>query len=160
MSDLSIIEQFAVEQAVYSALGRDVKTGVAHNLRGEVDAYYHDQHTHTGADRFRVAINGVPAGTYRFDQTASKKELVVTDMDALLAWDDNDFLDFCSRWINDHIGKLASEFFRATGAVPDGTEVQASPEGVKGVYVPDKALVEHVREQLASNVAGLLEGGN
>ena len=40
MSDLNPIERLAIEQAVYNAIGADLKTGVPDNLRGEVNAFY------------------------------------------------------------------------------------------------------------------------
>lgn len=152
MRELTPIERFAVEQALYSALGSDVRTGRSDNLRGEVDAFYHDQLTHAGADRFRVTVGDRVAGTYRFDRRDGGVRLAVTDMDALQSWEDDDFDAFCSRWVLDHIDALAGEYFKATGVVPDGCEARREPGTVKGVYTPDRGLVGELR-------AHLLEGG-
>lgn len=152
------LEQFAIEQAMYSALGADLKTGVPDNLRGDVDAYYHDQHTHTGADRFRVSVNGVEAGTYRFDRTGGKPTLVVTDLDELKSWEDPDFDEFCARWVTENIARLARDYFHETGTVPAGMDVRREPVGVKGVYVPNREVVRQIRERLSDgeSIAGLL----
>lgn len=153
------IERFAVEQALYSAIGSDLKTGRADNLRGEVDAHYRALNAQTGADRFRVSAGGTDAGTYRFDHRSGKDELAVTDWDDLASWDDPDFLEFCGAWVRSHLDRLAREFFEETGVVPDGMELTRTPDELRGVYVPDRGLVSRVRAQIDGGIAGLLEGG-
>jgi len=154
MSD--IIERLAIEQAVYNAIGADLKTGVPDNLRGQVEAHYRDLHDSTGADRFRVQVNGIDAGVYRFDSVGGKPRLTVTDMDALQSWDDPDFEEFCGRWVAHNVETLARKYFESTGVIPDGMELTTEPEGVKGVYTASKALVANVRAQLEGKIAGLL----
>ena len=64
MSDLNPIERLAIEQAVYNAIGADLKTGMPDNLRGEVNAFYLDMYERTGATGFEVRVNGQKVGTH------------------------------------------------------------------------------------------------
>ena len=122
------IERLAIEQAIYNAIGEDLKTGRTGNLRGEVNEVYLDLYQRTGATGFEVRVNGQKVGTYGFNKVRGQKErtvteLRVTDPDALVAWDDDDFDVWCALWVLDHIEQLAREYAQATGELPDGMEL-------------------------------------
>lgn len=166
------IERLAIEQAIYNAIGEDLKTGRTGNLRGEVNEVYLDLYQRTGATGFEVRVNGQKVGTYGFAKVRGQKErtvseLVVTDPDALLAWDDDDFDHFCANWILDHIEQLAREYAQATGELPDGMAlvertVPATPDGIKPngtLRVDTRKVAAAMGHELPAYVAGLLGGG-
>ena len=105
MSDYNPIERLAIEQAVYNAIGADLKTGVADNLRGEVNGFYLDMYERTGATGFEVRVNGQKVGTYGFSKVngtpeRTVTEVRVTDHDALRSDQSEDFNDWLSTWLN------------------------------------------------------------
>lgn len=169
---MNSIERLAVEQAMYNAIGRDLKTGVTHNLRGEVNQYYLDQYEHTGATGFEVRLNGMKVGTYGFNKVKGRDgyvetEFVVHDSAAALMaaeGDDPDFRDFAYQWFVDRIAECAEGYFRATGCVPDGCStmehvVPATPDGIRpnGTLRVDVGRVAAaLGPALPSTVAGVL----
>ena len=167
------IERLAIEQAIYNAIGADLKTGVTHNLRGDVNAYYLDQYEHTGATGFEVRVNGRKVGTYGFAKVKAQPaktvtEVVVTDMDSLRAYDDPDFDSYCARWVLAHIDDVARDYFAETGVLCDGMEVVERhvpevPEGIKagGTLRLKPEFVQQARAALEGGpIAGLLGQGN
>ena len=165
------IERLAIEQAIYNAIGADLKTGETHNLRGEVNAYFHDLYTHTGATGFEVRVAGHKVGTYGFSKVKGQPaktvtEVTVTDMDALRSYDDPDFDAFCARWVLAHIDAIAKEYFAETGVLCDGMavaerEVPEVPETVRpnGTLRIKPAFVAQARAAIEGGVvAGLLGG--
>lgn len=164
------IERLAVEQAIYNAIGADLKTGVTHNLRGEVNAYYLDQYVHSGAKSFEVRVNGQTVGTYSFAKAKGRPaetvtEVVVTSIDALRAYDDSDFDAYCARWVLGNIEQIARDYFAETGVLPDGMAVMEHhvpevPDGIKagGTLRIRPEFVGMARAAIEGNVIGLLEG--
>ena len=165
------IERLAIEQAIYNAIGADLKTGETHNLRGEVNAYYLDQYEHSGATGFEVRVNGHKVGTYGFNKVKGRPaetvtEVVVTNVDALRAYDDSDFDAFCAHWVLDHIEAIARDYFAETGELPDGMAVMEHyvpevPDGIKtgGTLRIRPEFVGMARAAIEGNVIGLLTGG-
>lgn len=166
------IERLAIEQAIYNAIGEDLKTGRTGNLRGEVNEVYLDLYQRTGATGFEVRVNGQKVGTYGFNKVRGQKErtvseLRVTDPDALVAWSDDDFDAWCARWVLDHIEQLAREYAAETGELPDGMELvevttPAVPDGINPngrLRVDARKVAAAMGHELPSYVAGLLEGG-
>ena len=166
------IERLAIEQAIYNAIGEDLKTGRTGNLRGEVNEVYLDLYQRTGATGFEVRVNGQKVGTYGFNKVRGQKErtvteLRVTDPDALVAWSDDDFDVWCARWVLDHIEQLAREYAAETGELPDGMELvevttPAVPDGIRPngtLRVDARKVAEAMGGELPAYVVGLLGGG-
>jgi hypothetical protein len=165
------IERLAVEQAVYNVIGADLKTGVADNLRGQVNGFYLDLYQQTGATGFEVRLNGQKVGTYGFNRVKGTPErtvteLRVTDMDALRAYDDADFYEFCARWVLDHIGEIAVQYAAKTGELPDGVEyvtetVPATPDTIRPngtMRIRPEKVAAALGNALPATIAGLLGG--
>ena len=166
------IERLAIEQAIYNAIGADLKTGVTHNLRGDVNAYYLDQYEHTGATGFEVRVDGRKVGTYGFSKVKGEpertvRELRVTDIDALRAYDNSDFDSFCAHWVIQHIEQIAADYVTETGELPDGMEfvdvtIPGVPEGIRpnGTLRIRPEFVKAARRAIEGGTfAGLLGGG-
>lgn len=165
------IERLAIEQAVYNVIGADLKTGVADNLRGQVNGFYLDLYQQTGATGFEVRLNGQKVGTYGFNRVKGTPErtvteLRVTDMDALRAYDDADFDEFCARWVLDHIGEIAVQYAAKTGELPDGVEyvtetVPATPDTIRPngtMRIRPEKVAAALGNALPATIAGLLGG--
>jgi len=165
------IERLAVEQAVYNVIGADLKTGVADNLRGQVNGFYLDLYQQTGATGFEVRLNGQKVGTYGFNRVKGTPErtvteLRVTDVDALRAYDDADFDEFCARWVLDHIGEIAVQYAAKTGELPDGVEyvtetVPATPDTIRPngtMRIRPEKVAAALGNALPATIAGLLGG--
>lgn len=172
MMDANAIERLAIEQAVYNAIGQDLKTGVPDNLRGQVNGFYLDLYQQTGATGFEVRLNGQKVGTYGFNRVKGTPErrvteLVVTDLDALTAWDDPDFDKFCARWVLAHIDVIAMDYANETGEVPDGMAYveriePAKPDTIRPngtMRIRPEKVAAALGNALPATIAGLLEGG-
>lgn len=173
MSDhMSEVERLAVEQAVYNAIGADLKTGVADNLRGRVNDQYRQLYELTGATGFEVRVNGEKVGTYGFPKVSGQpartvQEFQVTDMQALRCWDDDAFHEYVAKFFDQHLAELAIQYAQETGDLPDGVELvevttPATPDGIRPngtLRVKPEKVAAALRGQLPSVIAGLLEGG-
>ena len=172
MSDYNPIERLAIEQAVYNAIGADLKTGVPDNLRGEVNGFYLDMYERTGATGFEVRVNGQKVGTYGFAKVKGKPErtvteLRVTDADALRADESDEFNDWLTAWLTDHLPELAVQYAQETGELLDGMELvevttPAVPDGIRPngtLRVRPEKVAAALGNALPATIAGLLEGG-
>jgi len=169
---MNSIERLAIEQAVYNAIGADLKTGVADNLRGEVNGFYLDMYERTGATGFEVRVNGQKVGTYGFSKVKGKPErtvteLRVTDADALRADESDEFNDWLTAWLTDHLPELAVQYATETGELLDGMELvevttPATPDGIRPngtLRVRPEKVAAALGNALPATIAGLLEGG-
>jgi len=172
VSDYNPIERLAIEQAVYNAIGADLKTGVPDNLRGEVNGFYLDMYERTGATGFEVRVNGQKVGTYGFSKVKGKPErtvteLRVTDEDALRADESDEFNDWLGAWLTDHLPELAIQYAQETGELLDGMELvevttPAVPDGIRPngtLRVKPEKVAAALGNALPATIAGLLEGG-
>ena len=172
MSDYNPIERLAIEQAVYNAIGADLKTGVPDNLRGEVNGFYLDMYERTGATGFEVRVNGQKVGTYGFAKVRGKPErtvteLRVTDADALSADESDEFNDWLTAWLTDHLPELAIQYAQETGELLDGMEYvtvtqPATPDTIRPngtLRVRPEKVAAALGNALPATIAGLLEGG-
>lgn len=166
------IERLAIEQAIYNAIGEDLKTGRTGNLRGEVNEVYLDLYHRTGATGFEVRVHGQKVGTYGFNKVKGTpertvSELVVTDPDALMDDDNDAFAAWLTDWMRAHMEELAIQYAQETGELLAGMElvertVPGTPEGIKpnGTLRVDPAKVaDAMGQRLPGYVAGLLGGG-
>lgn len=167
------IERLAIEQAVYNAIGADVSTRDPDNLRGEVNAYYHDLYEQTGATGFEVRINGQKIGTYGFSKVRGQRAytervVTVTDVDALRADENDGFLEYCSGWLEEHLPELAVQYAQETGELLDGMAVverehPATPDTIRPngtLRVRPERVAAALGNALPATIAGLLEGGS
>lgn len=170
--DLNPIERLAVEQAVYNAIGADLKTGVADNLRGEVNGFYLDMYERTGATGFEVRLNGQKVGTYGFSKVKGTPERTVTevrvtDLHALVCDQDDEWMEWCSQWVTDHIEELALDYCAQTGVLLDGMEwvtetIPAVPDGIRPngtLRIRTEKVAAALGNALPATIAGLLGGG-
>lgn len=172
MTDYNPIERLAIEQAVYNAIGADLKTGVPDNLRGEVNGFYLDMYERTGATGFEVRVNGQKVGTYGFAKVKGQPERTVTevrvtDVDALCADASEEFNDWLSAWLTEHLPELAVQYVQETGELLDGMELvevttPAVPDGIRPngtLRVRPERVAAALGNALPATIAGLLEGG-
>ena len=170
---MNSIERLAVEQAVYNAIGADLKTGREDNLRGEVNGFYLDLYERTGATGFEVRVNGQKVGTYGFSKVKGTpertvQEFQVTDMQALRCWDDDAFHEYVAKFFDQHLAELAIQYAQETGDLPDGVELvevttPATPDTIRPngtLRVRPEKVAAALGNALPATIAGLLEGGN
>lgn len=169
---MNSIERLAIEQAVYNAIGADLKTGIPDNLRGEVNGFYLDLYERTGATGFEVRVNGQKVGTYGFAKVKGQPErtvteLRVTDEDALRADKSDEFNDWLGAYLTDHLGELAVQYCQETGELLDGMELvevttPATPDTIRPngtLRVRPEKVAAALGNALPATIAGLLEGG-
>jgi hypothetical protein len=169
---MTAIERLAIEQAIYNAIGADLKTGVPDNLRGQVNGAYLDLYEQTGATGFEVRVNGQKVGTYGFSKVKGQPERIVTELrvtdHAALAADESDeFNDWLSDYITDHLDELAIQYCQETGELLDGVELvetttPATPDGIRPngtLRIQPAKVAAAMGGALPSVIAGLLEGG-
>ena len=172
MSDYNPIERLAIEQAVYNAIGADLKTGVPDNLRGEVNGFYLDLYQQTGATGFEVRVNGQKVGTYGFSKVKGTPErevteIRVTDHAAMRADNSEEFCEWLTRFMEQNLEKLAVQYATETGELLDGMEyvtetVPAVPDGIRPngtLRVKPEKVAAALGNALPATIAGLLEGG-
>jgi len=171
--ELNPIERLAVEQAVYNAIGADLKTGVPDNLRGEVNGFYLDLYQRTGATGFEVRVNGQKVGTYGFSKVKGQpertvQEFEVTDMKALRCWDSEEFHAYVAEFFDQHLAEIAIRYAQETGDLPDGVELvehttPATPDTIRPngtLRVRPEKVAAALGNALPATIAGLLEGGS
>ena len=169
---LDDVQRLAVEQALYKVLVEDVGTNRPGNLRDRVNDHYLDLYEQTGATGFEVRLNGRKVGTYGFPKTRAQparqtSTVDVVDMAALLAYEDEDFNQFCEQWVIDHIDVLALAYFEDTGTLCDGMalvqhETPAQPAGIRrsgSLRIDPAKVADAMGPMLGEAVHGLLEGG-
>ena len=172
MSIQEQIERLAIEQAVYKAIGADVATNDPDNLRGEVNAHYRDLYEQTGATGFEVRLNGQKVGTYGFNKVRGQKAhteriVTVTDVDALRADESDEFNDWLSAYVTEHLSELAVQYAQETGELLDGMAVverehPATPDTIRPngtLRVKPEKVAAALGNALPATIAGLLEGG-
>ena len=172
MSIQEQIERLAIEQAVYKAIGADVATNDPGNLRAEVNAHYYDLYEQTGATGFEVRVNGQKVGTYGFNKVKGQKArteriVTVTDEDALHADENDEFNDWLSAYVTEHLPELAVQYATETGELLDGMAVverehPATPDTIRPngtLRVKPEKVAAALGNALPATIAGLLEGG-
>ena len=166
------IERLAIEQAVYNAIGADLKTGVTDNLRGEVNGFYLDLYQRTGAMGFEVRVNGKKVGTYGFAKVKGTPERTVTevrvtDPQALRSDQSDDFYGWLMRHVEAHLDELAVQYAQETGELLDGMEyvtetIPATPDSIRPngtLRVRPEKVAAALGNALPATIAGLLGGG-
>ena len=164
------VERFVVMQALYSAIGEQVRTGRPDNLRGAVSESYRQAYELTGGTSFDIRLDGVKVGTFSFEkdkgeQGYEEQVLAVTDTGELLRWMRELPPERLLSYIVDKRHQVASDWLAETGEVPPGCAVETregppKPAGIKGngrVRI-DAAKVAEVlgSARLGDAVAGFL----
>ena len=173
MSIQEQIERLAIEQAVYNAIGADVATNEPDNLRAEVNQHYYDLYEQTGATGFEVRLRGQKVGTYGFAKVRGQKAhteriVTVTDVDALLADESDEFAAWLSDYMREHLPELAVQYATETGELLDGMAVMerehpATPDTIRPngtLRVKPEKVAAALGNALPATIAGLLEGGS
>jgi aspartyl-tRNA synthetase len=86
--ELPVMEQLAIEQALFSRLGEDVSTKNPDSLRSACDQQVVDNYRAMGAKSYDVHVNGSKVGTYSVRTSKEKPQekknrLVIKDPYAL-----------------------------------------------------------------------------
>lgn len=149
------IDAIIAAQAVYSELGKRLKTNDPHNARGELDAHFSAQRKATGARSFDLVVNGEEVGSYTFPKRKEKTvtRIDVDDVPAYRVWcESNGLMELPSaervlRWIEE------------TGELPDGARVAEVTEGggtaERGTL---RVSFDKVRKAIGGDFAPAIEG--
>lgn len=160
--------RLACYQALYNAIGPAVKSQ-GDGLRGDIDREMRERYEADGVKTSVVTRGGVRLGTYTIVESKAvpahvETSVEVTDIDALMACEDDEFLEFFTNWANGHIAEIARDYFTATGELPDGVElrrveVPAMPAAYKGGQMRvDRKFQQDMSAYVARSV-GALAGG-
>ena len=162
--------QFCIEQALYKMIADDVSTRSAGNLRDSINQHYLELYRTTGARTFDLKMLGGKVGTVSIKANAPKPKPTqavaeVTDREKLDAYDDPDFLAYCTRWLAAHLPDIGRDYFEETGAMPDGMELVEyetpadTPKPTVSIRVDaDKVAAAVDARALGNIVHGMLEG--
>ena len=170
---MNSIERLAIEQAIYNAIGADLKTGQPDNLRGEVNGFYLDLYQQTGATGFEVRVNGQKVGTYGFAKVKGQPERTVTevrvtDEDAMRADNSPEFCEWLAAAIERDLPQYAVAYVQETGELLEGMEyvtttTPATPDTIRPngtLRVRPEKVAAALGNALPATIAGLLEGGS
>ena len=119
-----------------------------------------------------MRVNGQKVGTYGFSKVKGQPErtvteLRVTDEDALRADKSDEFNDWLTAWLTDHLPELAVQYATETGELLDGMAVverehPATPDTIRPngtLRVKPEKVAAALGNALPATIAGLLEGG-
>lgn len=165
--DLAPMEQLAIKQAVFSAIGEEVSTKNPDSLRSMLDATLLDTYRATGAKSYDVNVNGSKVGTYTVKVGKERTEPMFT------VYDSSEF----AQWLASDEGTYYAIQFAASngdrflkyaldedGTVPDGVGVEmvTVPPAVSGttLRVDSKKVAKAISNgYLPTPISRLLGGG-
>ena len=161
-TELGGIEQLAVAQALYKAMGEVVSTKDPDSLRSRADEEYLRLYAETGAKSFDVRIGGEKVGTMSVREpkrSAESVKLVVDDREAAKMA----LGDFVSAYIDANLQDAVQWVFDSTGEVLDGcTALRVGGtvgEPTTALRVDPQKVSDALRGELPAAVQMLLEGG-
>ena len=177
--DLPLMEQLAIEQAVFNRLGSDVSTKNPDSLRGMADEEIVGNYRAMGAKSYDVHVNGSKVGTYSVRTSKEKpqekkKRLVIKDPYALNKFiEDNinecvraDGIPYAVLYAQDMAQNFAEYVLEVYGELPDGCEIvtdtiPAQPSQVIGttLRVDADKVADAINGYLPTTIAGILGGG-
>ena len=119
------LDAIVAAQAIYSELGKRLKTNDPTNARGELDRHFGRLRKESGARSFDLTINGQEVGTYSFPKRKEKTalKLSIDDPKAYRCWcEENGLLELPAlqsvwQWVQD------------TGELPEGATLTETTEG-------------------------------
>lgn len=166
LTELSKLQQAVAYQALYGALGPQVKAN-GDGLRGEVDRELRDIYEKTGAKTYKVQVDGVPLGTYSVVETKAEPARTETVLDLV---DEGDFEEWCdsvegrdmARWFAAENAEQFAAWCVSEGTIPDGVahrvvEIPAKPATYKGGQIRvDKGFAAEVRRRMDAGLAALV----
>ena len=171
-NDLDELEQLAVLQALYNAVGEKVSTKNPDSLRARIDEQYRELYEQTGSKSFDVKLLGDVVGTYsiRFSKDkASETKLIfeVQDHEKLARWLDSPAIEQVAwEFVALNLSDFAEYYFTSTGEMPDGCDIrkQIIPAVDKaymgGALKVDGESVANAIDMMLPGVAGLIAGEN
>ena len=169
--ELDELEQLAVLQALFNAVGEKVSTKNPDSLRSRIDEQYRALYEQTGSKSFDVKLLGDVVGTYsiRFSKDkASETKLIfeVQDHEKLARWlyaPANEQVVW--EYVALNLADFAEYYFTSTGEMPDGCDIrkQITPAVDKayigGMLKVDGESVANAIDLALPGVAGLIAGG-
>ena len=173
LADRKPVQQLAVAQAIYKAVGTVVSTKDPDSLRSACDAEAVRRYEAEGVKSTDILIDGLKVGTYSVKVSKAKPKRKaprawVDDWDAFTDWlTDEDGANWLRHLVDEHGDALASDILHETGEIAPGCVAQldycepAEPARVTGttLRVDTAAVAEAVGGQLGAGVTALLEGG-
>lgn len=117
------IDGIIAAQAIYSELGKRLKTNTEGNARGELDGHFRDLRDRTGARSFDLRINGQEVGTYSFAKSKGKAAytLRIENESAYRRWcEENGLMELPS------VASVA-QWVEYTGELPEGATIERTP---------------------------------
>ena len=178
--DLPLMEQLAIEQAVFSKLGADVSTKNPDSLRGMADEEIVGNYRAMGAKSYDVHVNGSKVGTYSVRTSKEKpqekkKRLVIKDPYALNKFiEDNinecvraDGIPYAGLYAQDMAQSFAEYVLEVYGELPDGCEIvtetipaQLSQVTGTTLRVDADKVADAINGYLPTTIAGILGSGD
>jgi len=173
LADRRPVQQLAVAQAIYKAVGTVVSTKDPDSLRSACDAEAVRRYETEGVKSTDILIDGLKVGTYSVKVSKAKPKRKaprawVDDWDEFIDWlTHEDGANWLRSLIEENGDALASEILHETGEIAPGCVAQldycepAEPARVTGttLRVDTAAVAEAVGGQLGAGVTALLEGG-
>ena len=171
MADRPLMENLAIAQAIYKAVGAAVDTKKPDNLRGQADAqvmhlYEMSKQMGMAPKSIDLSVNGQKVGTMSVTekQGTTKTVFDLTNVDNFTAWlAEFDQHDAIVQYVLDHGEDFCSWFVSETGEIPPGVDLRyvETPPKVGTSLRVDPRKVAHALEtehELPGVLAGLLEG--
>ena len=174
LADRRPVQQLAVAQAIYKAVGTVVSTKDPDSLRSACDREAVRRYEKEGVKSTDILIDGLKVGTYSVKVSKPKPKRKaprawVDDWDEFTDWltHEEDGANWLRSLIEEHGDALASDILHETGEIAPGCVAQldycepAEPARVTGttLRVDTAAVAEAVGGQLGAGVTALLEGG-
>ena len=169
-NDFNELEQLAILQALFNAIGEKVSTKNPDSLRARIDEQYRELYEQTGSKSFDVKLMGDVVGTYsiRFTKDkASETKLIfeVQDHEKLARWMYSPAIEQVAwEYVALNLADFAEYYFTATGEMPEGCDVrkQITPAVEKaymgGMLKVDGESVANAIDLALPGVAGLIAG--
>jgi len=162
------VEWFLFLKMVRDAIGKELDTGNASNIRGQVDAVYRKLWEQTGGEKYSMRMRGNKVATYSVKTTHEKHKTVydLKDGDSFGDWlFSDDGKQAAQMWADEHAEQFVKWYVERTGDIPDGVEprdVIVSNEGdynggMVSQFKPQQVL-KALGDDLPTAIAGLLGG--
>lgn len=171
--DLPIMEQLAIEHALFSKLGEDVSTKNPDSIRALVDVDMVENYRNTGYKSRDVFVNGHKVGTHSVRVGKGKGKRVenrfqISSDAALDAWiRGNDSRMLWDAYMTSHRAEYAKWYFEQTGEMPNGCEmvtetIPAQKPQVIGTTLRIDAdkVADAINGYLPTTIAGILGSGD
>ena len=162
------VEWFLFLKMMRDAIGKELDTGNASNMRGQVDAVYRKLWEQTGGKSFEMRMRGNKVATYSV-KTTKERHKTVYDLEDATAFGDwlfsEDGRQAAQMWADEHPEQFVKWYVERTGDIPDGVQPRDVTVSNEGEY--NGGMVSQFRQQevlralgddLPTAVAGLLGG--